>query len=414
MLRTASVYLFTNVISAASPFILLPILTKYLSVAEYGKVAIFMMLFISLPPLIGLCVNGAANRKFFDDVGEEKRISFNTSCLAISVVTTFSLILFVCIFRNELEYYLDISFAWIVIACFGAFSNFVNSLLLGQWQMRNSVKKYGVFSIVNSLNGLLFSSIFVIAFKLGGDGRVWGLLISGALSLVVTIWMLLRERFVVFSTYNLNDVKEALHFGLPLIPHSFSALLFSQSDRFFIKEMISIEAVGVYMAAFQLSLVLKVVFTAVNNAYTPWLFERLSRNDLKVKEEVVRLTYSYMCCLVLLSAFCYFVSPFLSHLVLDYKYNEVGMFIGLLFVAQIVQGIYFVFTNYIFYSKKTSKLFVLTVLSGVVNVSLVYYLIPTYGLWGVAFSFLISKVVLSVLTIIYAQRVHRMPWLKVF
>lgn len=43
LLRGASVYLTSNILNSAIPFLLLPILTRYLSTEEYGKIAMFQI-----------------------------------------------------------------------------------------------------------------------------------------------------------------------------------------------------------------------------------------------------------------------------------------------------------------------------------------------------------------------------------
>lgn len=62
----SAVYLFSNILNAAIPFALLPILTRYLSPAEYGEVAMFNTLLGALGAFVGLNVVGAAGRKYFD------------------------------------------------------------------------------------------------------------------------------------------------------------------------------------------------------------------------------------------------------------------------------------------------------------------------------------------------------------
>jgi O-antigen/teichoic acid export membrane protein len=57
----SAVYLRSNILAAAIPFILLPVLTHYLSPAEYGKVGMFLMLVVLLVVLIKIFgLTGAA------------------------------------------------------------------------------------------------------------------------------------------------------------------------------------------------------------------------------------------------------------------------------------------------------------------------------------------------------------------
>ena len=56
-LAGSAVYLFSNILNAAIPFALLPVLTRYLTPEEYGEVAMFqtllgaLMAFIEVDPI---------------------------------------------------------------------------------------------------------------------------------------------------------------------------------------------------------------------------------------------------------------------------------------------------------------------------------------------------------------------------
>ena len=60
----AAIYLVTSLMNAAIPFMLLPILTRYLEPEEYGQIAMFQVLVNALAAVVGLNTVGAANRRF--------------------------------------------------------------------------------------------------------------------------------------------------------------------------------------------------------------------------------------------------------------------------------------------------------------------------------------------------------------
>ena len=71
----AGIYLFSNILNAVVPFILLPILTRYLTPEEYGEVAIFQTLLGLLGAFVGMTFVGAANRKFYDSNLEKSELA---------------------------------------------------------------------------------------------------------------------------------------------------------------------------------------------------------------------------------------------------------------------------------------------------------------------------------------------------
>nr|ELR5257562.1 hypothetical protein [Providencia rettgeri] len=73
LFKQSFIYLSTNIINAAIPFILLPIFSSYLTTTAYGKIAIFQLLITGLGAIIGLNTIGAASRYYFDNPKKKKK-----------------------------------------------------------------------------------------------------------------------------------------------------------------------------------------------------------------------------------------------------------------------------------------------------------------------------------------------------
>src|SRR5262245_37569837 len=85
-LRGAPTYLASNVLAAAIPLLLLPILTRYLSPAEYGETAMFQTVVGAAGALVGLGTVGAAVRKYFDKgATEDVAREFIGACLQVLI-----------------------------------------------------------------------------------------------------------------------------------------------------------------------------------------------------------------------------------------------------------------------------------------------------------------------------------------
>src|SRR5690606_17991832 len=85
----STIYLFSNILNALVPFALLPILTRYLTPAEYGEVAMFQTWIAALAACTGLSVQGAAERKFYDiGLTEQELRCFIGACLQVLLLST--------------------------------------------------------------------------------------------------------------------------------------------------------------------------------------------------------------------------------------------------------------------------------------------------------------------------------------
>lgn len=122
-LKITSVYFLANTLNAVILFSLLPILTRYLSLEEYGRIAMFQLLIAGLAGLTGLNTVGAAGRKFYDEnISKSELAIYNTSCIWILVFTAVAITLFTLLFNEEVASLLVIPSHWIYLAITISFS----------------------------------------------------------------------------------------------------------------------------------------------------------------------------------------------------------------------------------------------------------------------------------------------------
>ena len=409
-LSGSAVYLFSNILAAAIPFALLPILTRYLSPAEYGQVAIFQTLLAGLGAFVGLSVQGAAGVKFYDEhLSEHELKYFIGNCLLVLAATTSLVLLAVLIFRHPLSNWLALETHWLLLSVGVSGATFIAAVRMGQWQVRKQAKNYGAFQVSQSLINMLLSLLVVVYFLQGAAGRIWVLGVIPMAFAVVALFLLYRDDLLGFA-WRPNYLREILAFGVPLIPHSAGLFLLSSVDRFVINDKLGLAQVGIYMVAVQLTAAMGLVFDAINNAYVPWLFERLKRNQIEEKKQIVRWTYVYCIALLGIVALAFVLGPPVLILVAGEKYSAAADVIGWLALGQAFHGMYLMVTNYIFYSKRTGLLSFSTITSGLINVGLLVVLISSMGLKGAAIAFAISMAIKFLLTWYVAQLRHPMPW----
>ncbi|NOJ01951.1 polysaccharide biosynthesis protein, partial [Vibrio kanaloae] len=161
--KNAYVYLFSNVLNAAIPFILLPILTRHLSPDEYGQIAMFQTMLTGIGAFIGLNAVGAASRKFYDDGLSLVGISdFNGSCFQILIFTFFIAMIVILFSGVYLSDFLAIPQEWLYVAILVSACTFLTNFRLGQWQVRKLAKKYGVFQVSNGFLNMLITLVLIV------------------------------------------------------------------------------------------------------------------------------------------------------------------------------------------------------------------------------------------------------------
>ncbi|MGI9915856.1 lipopolysaccharide biosynthesis protein [Vibrio owensii] len=411
LIKGASIYLTSNILNAVIPFLLLPILTRYLTQAEYGQIAMFQTLLTGLATFVGLNAVGAATRKYFDEDNTEQIIrEFNGACVQICIVSSIVLGVITFAFRHQLSEMLSIPYSWILNTVLVSAFGFISGLRLGQWQARNKAKHYGAFQISQSLLNMVLSLILVIALVEGAQGRIDAQLITGISFSTIALVLLYKDGLIKPLCWRPQYIKEILAFGVPLIPHHLGFFLMGTFDRVIINDKLGLEAAAVYMVAFQLSTALLIIYDAINKAYTPWLFGVLKRNDEQEKRKVVKITYAHFACSLLLALVVFLIGEPIVVLLIGEEYRQSGEIIGWLCLGQVFHGMYFMVTNYAYYAKKTKYLSMITISSGLTNASILIVMISSFGLIGSAVSFSIAKFIQFLITMVFANKWHLMPW----
>lgn len=404
------IYVFSSIASAAIPFILLPILTRYLTPAEYGQIAMFTIFTSALAAIIGLSVHGATNRRYFDEsVSATELARFNGNCFFILLISTCVALFLLLFIDSLLADYLGIPTLWVYLGILSVFCSFILNVRLGQWQIRGKAKRYGILQISNALVVLLFSLLFVISMKLGPDGRIYGIVLTSIIIAVLSYYTLRNDRLILFK-YNRKDINYALSFGVPLIPHVLGGFLLLSIDRLVINKELGLEMTGIYMVAINLGGALNIVFNSINKAYSPWLFAQLKENNEKKKRDIVKKTYMYFVFLVFLAALSFLIAPPVLKLIVGEKFHQAADVLPIIVIGQFFLGMYFMVTNYIFYVRKTKYLSYVTISSGIINMVLLLLLIPNYGLNGAALAFLIANLWQFMCTWVLSAKLYLMPW----
>jgi O-antigen/teichoic acid export membrane protein len=412
VLHGSSIYLASNILSAAIPFFLLPVLTRYLSPAEYGEIAMFQTLVGGLGAVIGLGTAGLVSRKYFEEgVGNEELARLVAACLQLAIVSCFGVATALLMFNTSMSEWLGLKLEWMLCAVFVSAAAIPIQLRLAQWEVRKRAVQYGALQNFQSIMNVGLSLLFVVVMLRGASGRIWAQILTVGIVALVALALLHRDRLLKFVVWNPPALREALSFGVPLMPHLAGAFIVAAVDRFLVTKELGLEEAGIYMVAVQLAGALLMVFDAISRAFTPWLFERLNNASAAVRSHVVMRVYGLFLLMASCGVLAFTAGGWFVELIAGPKYARAGEVVGWLAIGQVFFGMYFVLAGFLFYTKRTGVLSWITVLSGAVGIVLLVVGIRALGLRGAAMAFCITMAFRLALTWWAAQRCHPMPWL---
>lgn len=282
-------------------------------------------------------------------------------------------------------------------------------MALTLWQVEQKPLPYGIFQISQAVLNVTLSLILVVVLNWRWQGRLLGIIIASIIFGFIGLFVIYTRKYIKL-TFNKAYIKDALFFGIPLIPHALGGWVRASIDRFFINSMVNVAETGIYTVGYQVGMMIGLLATSFNQAWSPFLFEKLKENNSAVKIRIVKFTYLYDAGIIVLALALSLVAPWFLELFVSKNYHSAYKYVFWIAMGYAANGMYFMVVNYIFYAKKTYILAWITFISAGINVILNYFLIKANGAIGAAQAMTVSFFVNFILTWILSAKVYNMPW----
>jgi O-antigen/teichoic acid export membrane protein len=408
LFRNASVYTGTNLVNRAIPFLLLPVLTRYLSPFDYGLVATYQVILTVCGVLVRVEMNGAVAVNYFKMGRDELRAYLGNviviSCAAFLVISIAGIA-----WMGPLSRLLKFPGPWILTVTAAALAQFLATLVMTLWQVEQKPLPYGLFQISQTLVNIGLSLFLIIALGWRWEGRVTGIFATSLVFAAVSALLLSVRKDVRFSIEK-KHMADALSFGIPLIPHALGSLLIITADRIFINSMVGVEATGMYVVGYQVGMIIEVLAASFNAAWSPFFFEKLQQGREESKRKIVVFTYIYGAAIVILALLLSAVAPAFLRFFVGKNFYGSSQYVFWIALGFAANGLYYMAANYIFYAKKSHILAWTTLLSAGLNILLNYVLIRKNGAVGAAQATAITFALTFLTVWLCSMKVCPMQW----
>ncbi|CAM4139245.1 lipopolysaccharide biosynthesis protein [Zobellia nedashkovskayae] len=410
LFKNISFFTLFNVVNSAIPFLLLPILTTYLSPDDYAIIDIFFNVSLIATPIVGLSVVQSISRYYFEDVDLPKFIT-TVFLVLVSSGLFFMLISAVITFlaKGFIESYNFPPFIIIVAVCYVIFSQ-VSEILLILWRVSYKTLQFGVFRVSKTILDLGLSVILIVCFKMGWEGRLIPQFLVAFLFCIIAFFLLYRNGFLSILRMDKVYKKEALSFSLPLVFHTLGGNLIGFSDRFFILFMLGLSEVGIYSVGYQIGMVIALLQNSFNQAWVPFFFGKLKEDNYAEKVRIVKISYAYFLLILFLVLVFYILTPFIYKYFIGSAFTTGSAVVLWILLGYAFNGMYKMVANYLFYLKKTKLIAYMTLGSAILNLILNYLLIHKNGILGAAQATTITFFVLFLGVFILSYKNYKMPW----
>lgn len=403
------IYGLGSVASQALAFVLLPLYTRFLTPAEYGTLAIIGSAGMILSILAAIGVHSGLIRTFFDyDTDEERsEVAFTALCFAAAACAVVFAALFALAPRLApplLEVPEAVPWLRLAVAIYTLAA--VKSVSLAILQIHSRARAY----VTCNLSGLVVSlslTVVLVAFLDRGVGGVLeGQLAGAGVEVGLSVLASVRRLRPALRPAALAPM---LSFAIPLVPTNLAAWGLGFADRYFLKEYASYMEVGLYALGFRFGTVIEVLLVApFSIAWSPYMFSIMKEPGHR---EVYARTLEYYAFFGggLALAVSLFAGDVIR-LMADPAYFGADSVVFLIALGFLVRGMTYIMVAGIAVRRKTHYSAVVYGCGAVLNLLLLFVLVPRYGTLGAALAVAATYSAITAGLYWTAQRLYAVPY----
>lgn len=392
-------YTIGNFMLKGMAFITVPIFTRIMSTSDYGVFNTYTAWISVLSVLVGFNLSISIRNARIDY--KERYEEYKSSVLSLSFIIFLIMSIVIILIHKYFYKFFDAPNFIIYIMIIQSFAMFLITYYQTILNQNFKYKSYLVISFINVILGVVLSIFFILKFT--NVSSFIGRVIGGFIPLVFIGVFVIYKIFSHNKTiYNKEFWKYALLISIPIVPHTLSNVVLSQSDRILIGSINGAEAVGLYSLIYNISMIINILWMSLDSVWVPWFCNKMAEENYKLINKV-SIKYTELFTYVTLGVL--YVSPEIVKILAPAKYWS-----SLDIVSPIVVSGYFIFlyslpVNVEYFFKKNIFISIGTLVCGGVNITANIFLLPIYGYKVAAYTTLISYMFLFTFHWIISKRI---------
>jgi O-antigen/teichoic acid export membrane protein len=407
LVRSGAIYGAANVLSAAVPFLLLPVLTRALSPQQYGEVISFYLLVAVCGAVAGLGLHSAVGVRWLDR-GAGDPGSYTGSAIVLVLLTTFVSALLAAIAAPRIG--IELSPGLCALAAVVAGANVLQSMRFAVWQSHERPFPAAMLQVALAVLNVGLSLMAVLMLHLGGRGRILGAAAASAVMAIVSIASMVYDGAATTASW--RDLRALLRFGVPLTPHTLAATLLGNADRFAVASHLGAASLGVYGTATQLGSVIGVLADACTKAYSPTVYRWLSQRSARSRLRVVAVAYLSIPVWLVLAGALWFGFMLAAPLLLGSAYRSASVLALWFLLGGALNAIYLNIAGLFFFTGRTEWISVASVGASVLALLVASPAVVRFGVNGGGATYFLSQFALLLAAFALARRIAPMPWAR--
>jgi O-antigen/teichoic acid export membrane protein len=388
LLRHARNYLSASLVRGILALVSVAVLTRLLTPGEYGTVAVYLSVVALFSVLLELNLRSAVGRYHLEETTEFP--SFLKSVLVLLAFLGSVNLAVLWWIREPLSALFNI--APLVFYC-GVVAAALQVPWNINWKLLVAMQKSGAYARLSVLReSLALAAGVALVISMDGE-RHWGM-IAGNVGVAALLGGWLGAKLIRLArpgTLSRGHLRYALWFGVPLIPHALSGYLMNVFDRVILNQLEGPTSAGYYSFAYDVGAVMNTIVQSFNQAWLPIFTKHRNRDQNAAILELTRTYAAYvlLCAIAIITLAREIVIVLAS----EQFYAAISL-IPIVVFSYVFMFLYQIYSGYAFHRRRSGMISAATLIAGVANVVLNYWLIPIFGMAAAAWTTLFSYALL--------------------
>ena len=393
---------------ASSPSLLLPIYTRYLTPADYGKIETLLALTTVMGLILRAGITSAFFRFYFDVDDDAGRLRvLRTSFWFTMGGGTLGLLLLLALADpvSSLLFGTDDAANLVRASAVALWATVNYEQLTALFRVEERSVAFVSASLANVFLTIGLTLLLVVALEKGPLGVIVGNF-SGTLIVYLTLLGYRREQLGL--QFDRGLLREMNRFGLPLVPTALFLWMTNFSDRFFLVWLADVAEAGLYSVGVRVASAMVLLLTAFRMAWPAFAYSIRDEGEARRTYAFVLTYLTVVTAWVALALTL--LSPWLVDLLAADQFAESSRVVGPLAFATVAYAAYVVIAIGVGRARRTQFNWVVTGVAAVVNVLLNLLLIPTYGMMGAAIATVAAYSTMAIAMAWWSQRIYPVPY----
>jgi O-antigen/teichoic acid export membrane protein len=393
MIKNSSIFFLVDVLSKISAIILIPILTKALSVDDYGLYSLILPISIGIVVISSLGFSSTFSRYSFDTAFDQK--SLLHSFLTITTVSGIIVSVVVSIILVITKTFDTIDSIYIcIIGLLISMSSYPRTYFI----VEKEKIKFAIYVITQLVVWFLGVYIVWVFYVISVNILLMVMIISYLISTIVAYY-LYNNKILIFDEFKFRKrYILATHryrtsmYGVSLVNFGYQYI-----DKFLVMTLLSSKFLGLYSLAFAISSVVRSAGVSLQFSLMPDFYKYLDSSDyIKINKTIKKLALLAIPLYLLFQVTIYFIWPYF----VDIKFVSSIELIPLLSVAFIIDAFSLFNINFLTYKKESNRILKIEGYFSVLQLLFYILVIIYFNLYGLIFAMLLISL-LKFSTIIY-------------